>query len=195
MILLSDGTEKLVEEITFDDCLAVWDFDNGKMSTSTPLWIKKEQTTDHLWVNKFEDGREILTTGTVAGHRFFSIDAGKFLYNTECVGHLIRMADGTAVRLVSTEKKYQECKYYNIITKLHMNLFANGILTGFHLNNEMYQIDANKMKFIKDGHPERNMDAFKGVPKEWQVGLRLSEQTGKADDILRDIMWRISISK
>ena len=41
LISLADGTQKKIEDIAFDDELLVWDFDNGCLTTSKPLWIKK----------------------------------------------------------------------------------------------------------------------------------------------------------
>ena len=76
---------------------------------------------------------------------------------------------GTAPKEVIKEP----VKYYNIITKRHLNCFANGILTSCRLNN-MYPIA--DMKFVKDDRELLTYSDFAAVPKEWVDGLRLLEQ-------------------
>ena len=60
---LADGTEKLVEDITYDDELLVWDFDNGCLATAKPAWIKKPEQVDYYFINTYASGNKLLTTG------------------------------------------------------------------------------------------------------------------------------------
>lgn len=154
---LWNGQTKRIEDITYDDEILCWDFDNGKYASAKPFWIKNVQKNTFYWINKFESGKEIKTTGTVAGHRFFDIDKRKFLYNTECIGDLCYTKDGPD-RLLEAKYVEGECEFYNIYTNYHMNLFANGILTGFRYNN-LYPI--KDMKFVKDGRVQRLREEFK----------------------------------
>lgn len=85
------------------------------------------------------------------------MEKNKFLYNTECKGHLCYTVDGPDI-LLDCEYVEEECEFYNIYTDYHMNLFANGILTGFRYNN-LYPI--KDMKFIKDNRPLRSREEFK----------------------------------
>ena len=87
---------------------------------------------------------------------------------------------GKQITLISKEVVREEVKYYNIITKQHLNCFANGILTSCRLNN-IYPI-AN-MKFVKDYRRFLTYADFPLVPQEWVDGLRLLEQPA---DINRD---------
>jgi hypothetical protein len=191
LVNLWNGTTKKIEDITYDDEILCWDFDNGKYSSAKPFWIKKAQKNTFYWINKFESGKEIKTTGTVAGHRFFDIDKGKFLYNTECVGNLCYTKDGPD-RLLEAKYVEGECEFYNIYTNYHMNLFANGILTGFRYNN-LYPI--KDMKFVKDNRLLRNREEFKTIPDSWFYGMRCAEQTDSVEEITKYALSREIIKK
>ena len=193
LVLLANGTEKPVERIGYGDELAAWDFDAGRMSSARPIWIKVAQESAYYWRTRFATGRELLTMGH-SGHRVFSVDAAMFVYVTECVGHYVRLADGALDRVVETVRVQERCRYYNVITARHMNLYAEGVLTSFHLNNELYPFDARGMRFVKQRRALRQRREFPGVPDGWYEGLRLSEQTGTARDICEDIRMRLSVA-
>ena len=172
-IALADGTCKNVEDIDYSDNLKVWDFDNGQFASANPLFIKIEQTADKYNLLKFDDGSELKT---VHQHRIFNVQAGKFTYpmtEDTPIGTKTFNAAGKQVTLVSKQIVKEEVKYYNIITKQHLNCFGNGILTSCRLNN-MYPIE--NMKFVKDDRKLLTYTNFPLVPKEWVDGLRLMEQ-------------------
>lgn len=73
-----------------------------------------------------------------------------------------------------------------------MNLFANGILTGFRYNN-LYPI--KDMKFIKDNRPFRIREEFKSIPDSWFYGMRCAEQTDSAEEIANYALSREIIKK
>lgn len=73
LITLANGTQKKIEDITFDDELLVWDFDKACLTTSKPLWVKKAQTVDYMYEIKFASGNSINVTGP-KGHRAFNLD-------------------------------------------------------------------------------------------------------------------------
>jgi len=190
LITLADGRQKPVEEITYDDKLLVWDFDNGCHATAYPLWIKQEQKIDYFFRNTLSSGKVLLTTGQSAtgwGHRMFDITKGLFKYTTESVSDMIMTLDGPE-RHVSCERVEDECKYYNIITDRHMNLYANRILTSCSYNN-LYSV--KQMKFVKDDRDERPFEAY-DVPVEYYNGLRLSEQKFEPEDVNRYVANLIS---
>lgn len=197
MIALANGSEKPVESITWDDELKVWDFDSGCLSAAKPLWIKMPNATGYKFVNRFESGRVIETTGksnTGWGHRGYNVTRDSFAYFPASVGDYFRLIDGSVDRLMSSScvPDYAEC--YNIITERHMNLYANGILTSCSLNNGMYPFDSGTMKFIKQEKPARLNDEFP-VPKKFYDGLRLSEQSGDSADITKYVENLIRSSK
>lgn len=181
LIRLANGQDKPIEEITYDDELLVWDFDNGKFSSAKPLWIKKEQKANYYFKNILASGKELLTTGqssTGWGHRMFDMDKGKFRYTTETVSDRIFTLDGIDLHK-SCERIEAECEHYNIITEKHFNLFANGILTSCSLNN-LYPV--KDMKFVKDNREHRLFEAY-DVPAELYKGLRLDEQSGDVEEL------------
>lgn len=181
LIRLANGRDKPIEEITYDDDLLVWDFDNGKLSSAKPIWIKKAQKANYYFKNILASGKELLTTGqssTGWGHRMFDMDKGKFRYTTETVSDRIFTLDGIDLHK-SCERIEAECEHYNIITEKHFNLFANGILTSCSLNN-LYPV--KDMKFVKDDRRPRPFEAY-DVPMELYRGLRLDEQTGDVTEL------------
>lgn len=173
--------KKKIEDITYDDILVVWDFDNGCYATAKPLWIMEQKETDEYYNIKFEDGSEL---NAVTAHRIFNLDLNKFTYlNDEKltpIGTRVYKEDGTVTRIVERKKVWKVAKYHNIVTEYHLNLFANGILTSCRLNN-MY--DIKDMKFIKDNRVLREREEFEGIDDKYIDGFRLLEQP--RDDINR----------
>ena len=134
-----------------------------------------EQTQDHYWHNTYSDGRTLEVFGPAnTGHRAFSRNKGMFAYTTQTVGDTI-VTDDEDITQISSEFVQGQCKYYNIITERHYNLYANGILTSCSLNN-LYAFDQSTMTFVKE---ERNPDmtVYEGVPQKYIDGLRLAEQS------------------
>lgn len=153
-IRLADGRDKSVEDIAYDDDLLVWDFDKGELGSAKPSWIKKAQTGDYYFRNRYASGRELLATGrsdTGWAHRHFDIERGEFLNTPSTVGDRIYTLDG-ADRHVASEYVEGKCEYYNILTARHFNLFANGVLTSCRLNN-FRKIE--NMKFVGELAKER----------------------------------------
>ena len=182
-IALSDGGYKLIEDITYEDALLVWDFDNRRFTESRPLWIKQGRTAKALNVLAFSDDSYLHTVGQ---HRIFNKQAGCFTYpltDETPVGTTSFNHYGQEVTLVEKGVIHVETVGYNIITDYHLNLFANGILTSTSFNN-LYPI-AN-MRFVKDGRPMRE-DVFQSVPDRFYYGMRLWEQTRDTADIERYI--------
>ena len=188
---LWNGNTKLIEDITYNDEILCWNFDECKYTSAKPFWIKKAQKNTFYWVNKFESGLEIKTTGTVAGHRFFNMDKNRFLYNTECIGDYCYTINGKD-RLLEAKYVEDDCIFYNVYTHYHMNLFANNILTGFRYNN-LYPI--KDMKFIKDNRKLRDRMEFQNIPDSWYYGMRCSEQTDSVQNIEDYVIQREIIKK
>jgi hypothetical protein len=172
-IMLDNGFNKNIEDIKYDDCILVWNFDEGIFDKSYPLWIKKKQTSKDYNLLKFSDGTELKT---INQHRIFNKKLGEFTYpmteNTP-IGTVTFNSNGEEVSLVSKTIVNQEVEYYNIITNKHLNVFANGILSSCRYNN-IYPI--KNMKFIKDNRDLRSRDEFTKITNKYFNGLRLSEQ-------------------
>ncbi len=167
--------KKKIKDVTYDDELLVWDFDNGCFTTAKPLWIKQIEVADEYHLLKFSDGS---TLKTINHHRIFNKEKGAFTYPMTAdtpIGTTSFNSKGEEVKLVSVEKVYERIKYCNVITNYHMNLFTNDILTSCRLNN-IYPI--KDMKFVKDNRKLKDISEYKGIDKKWYDGLRLSEYDG-----------------
>lgn len=173
LITLANGTKKKVEDLSYEDDLLVWDFDNGCMASAKPLWLQKEQKADRYNLFKFSDGNILKT---VNQHRIFNAEKGAFTYpmtDQTPIGTTTLNDKGEKVKLVSKEIIDEKVTYYNIITKYHMNAFTGGILTSCRLSN-LYPI--KDLKYVKDGRKLISKEEYAGVPEEYYEGLRLAEQ-------------------
>ena len=173
-ITLADMSRKNIENITYDDELLVWDFDNGCFAKAKPLWIMKAQVTEEYNLIKFDDGTELKT---VIDHRIFNMEKQEFTYTMDeentPIGTSVFKEDGTVAKIVERSVVKEKVNYYNVITDYHMNLFANGLLTSLRLNN-LYKIE--DMKFVKDDRELTPREEFEGIPDKYFYGLRLAEQ-------------------
>ena len=165
---------KKIKDVTYDDDLVVWDFDKGEFTTAKPLWIMKTKVASEYNLLKFSDGSELKT---IYQHRIFNKEAGKFTYpmtDETPIGTTTYTADGKEVKLVSKEVvSVPEVEYVNIITKYHINVFANNILTSCRFSN-LYPI--KDMKYVKDNREIADKSEFSNIPEEYVEGLRLVEQ-------------------
>lgn len=179
-ITTKHGGYKFVENITYDDELLVWDFDNACFTYAKPCWIKKAETTNYYYQCTFENGDILKVVGSNdRSHRIFSFDDNKFLSATDCVGKMVMNKDGTT-KMLSCEKIEETVEFYNIITERHMNLFAENMLTSCRLNN-LYPIQ--DMKFVKDDKLTIPIERYSPVTQKYYDSLRLGERD------IEDIEW------
>ena len=172
-ITLADGTRKKIEDITYDDKLLVWNFDEGKLDAAEPLWIMKKSTEMYYTKLEFDNGVEL----KVVEHRIFNMDDQQFsradLDEELPIGTTVFMEDGTTAKLINKTNIHDQINIYNIITYYHLNVFAEGVLTSNKFNN-LYKIE--NMKFIKDDRELNLRGMFASIPDEYFDGLRLAEQ-------------------
>ena len=185
LVTLADGTQKKIEDITYDDQLLVWDFEKAEFGSAKPIWVKKVETTDYMFNIKFASGNRLDTTGP-KGHRAFNIDEGKFVYLNDSVGQRVKTMCGID-EVVCCEKRVGMFNFYNIITKGHLNLFANGILTSCRLNNYR-QFDVKRMCFDGAAALNHRRDDFPGLTDDWIEGLHLCEQPSTAHEITKYVL-------
>lgn len=178
-VKLSNNLYKNIEDIEYSDNLLVWDFDLGEFSSANPLWIKREESAGKYNLLKFSDGSELKT---ISQHRIFNKEMGKFTYpmtSETPIGTSTFNSNGEEIVLINKEVIIDKVRYYNIITKNHINIFANDILTSCRYNN-IYPIE--NMKFVKDGRSIRSKSEF-DIPEEFYYGLRVGEQTFEAREV------------
>ena len=194
LITLSDGTTKMVQDITYDDVLKVWNFDEGKSDSAKPIWIKVEQTANQYALVKLSDGNSIKLVGSDGKyHCMFDMDEQKFNHAIDCIGHNVYTENGI-VKVESLEIVNEPVKFYNIVTNVHLNCYANHILTSTEKNN-IYQI--NDMKFIKDNRELKPYDEFRqySITHDEYVGWRLAEQPMSVEECIEFIKQRKNIIK
>lgn len=187
-ILLADDTTKKIEELTYDDVLKVWDFDEGRLGSAKVCWLTRSGlTNDHYYQLTFSDGTILKTTGKNSNHKVFNVDKQKFegVDKTQ-VGDKIYSVNGV---VTVTDKQYieEECQYYNVMTSEKINCFANGILTSDRYGN-MYPIAG--MKYVKDGRTIRPYSEYEavGISRYWYDNLRLGENTETVEETRRYVM-------
>ena len=174
-VTLADGTTKAVEDLTYDDELLVWDFDNGCFAKAKPLWVTKPRLAKYFYRLTFSDGTELCLVGKDGkSHRVFNQENGEFTYGSHFhVGQHSFKDDGSAPQLVSVELVNEDVEYYNVATSYHLNCFTNGILTSTGYNN-MYPIEG--MKFVKDKREIIPFETYEDIPEKFYNEMRLGEQ-------------------
>lgn len=127
-LISTKSGDKFVQDITYDDDILVWNFDEGKLDYAKPVFIKKEQTTDSYWHVTDEDGKTVNLVGSNGkSHRLYNKRTHLFEYPQD-------------IPECKCEEIHESVKYYNILTEYHFNCFANGILTSKRYSNMLYPI-------------------------------------------------------
>ena len=135
LISTRDGTKK-VQDISYDDDILVWNFDEGKLDYAKPIFIKQEQMSDSYWHVTDEDGKTVNLVGSDGkSHRLYNKRTHLFEYPQD-------------IPECKCEEIHESVKYYNIVTAYHFNCYANGILTSKRYSNMLYPI-TDEMKYDK----------------------------------------------
>ena len=131
LVMLADGTQKRIDEITYSDELLVWNFFEGKYDVvpSAIIFYHGDDLYDVLTLN-FEDGTSVRTINV---HGFFDADLNEFVFIEkanveEYIGHNFVKVDGsdyTSTKLIgyTVTEEYTGCysiqsaKYNNFITE------------------------------------------------------------------------------
>ena len=177
-ITMSDGSRKRIEDISYEDSLLVWNFDDGRFDFAKPLWIMNPAKTPSVNI-LFSDGSKLGISGYLehdGGHRIFNLEKGEFTYaipnEHTPIGTRTFNDRGEIVTIVGKEAG-EFSEIYNVVTERHLNIFAEGALTSRRLNN-IYPI--SDMKFVKGERKQTPIEDFAGVSEEYYNGLRLGEQ-------------------
>ena len=179
-IRMSNNTLKNIEDVNYEDKLLVWNFYEGRFDESSPLWIKKPESTNTYNKLTFSDGTVLKTIGQ---HRIFNIEKGEFTYpmtdNTP-IGTTTFNSNNEKITLVSKEVVNENVNFYNIMTEGNINMFAENILTSSRYSNIYPVID---MKYVKNNRKLRTREEFSNVSDKFYYGLNLSEQILSVKDI------------
>ena len=136
LVALADGTQKPIEEITFEDELLAWDFNTGAYAVTVPSLIDRYELSEQNVINlKFSDGT---VARMVVDHGFFDVEANKFVFLNEenvgsYIGHTFVKAgeNGTYqnVEFVGYEITVENVAYYSIQTAFYNNCITEGMFT------------------------------------------------------------------
>ena len=179
-ITLADGSKKNIENLTYNDNLLVWNFDQGKSDTAKPVWLSVAQPADKYSKVTFSDGTVLDSISPALGHSIYSVASGSFISpmpSTIPSGTVTLKEDGSSTELVAKEMIVAsgDLNFYGVLTDTHMNCYANGILTSYPMNN-LYPIGSG-MTYTKSVRPARDVREFPPeVSSEMYAGLRLGER-------------------
>ena len=194
LITLADGSTKQVKDITYDDELKVWNFDEGKDDIAKPLWIKRTEYAKSYQLVTLSDGNIIKLCGNDGKyHCMFDVTEQKFNHAVDCIGHEVYTENGIAT-VVSIEEVKEKVDHYNIVTNYHMNLYANHILTSTEKNNIYPIVD---MKFVKDDRKIVPYEEFEKahISREYYDGWRAGEWNEPLKDVITHLRRRKMYAK
>lgn len=145
LIRMADGTDKPVENVHYGDEVKCYDFASGLKASAPIDWLIPESVATKYWQITFSDGSTINLVGSNGNsHRIYNLTKQRFEYPQDFEPSDVTIKDdGTIVTIVSCKEIEKTVKYYNIATKDHINVYANGFLTSNRLNNR-YKIVDNK---------------------------------------------------
>ena len=135
LITLADGSQKAIEDLTFDDELLVWDFFKGEYTVSQPSLLMDDGFTGLDTIKlKFSDSSDLTI---VYEHGLYDVNEKNYIYinkdNVDSyIGHTFIKTDGIenkTVELVDYDIIEEGVHSYTLLTAFHNNCIANGILT------------------------------------------------------------------
>ena len=133
-ILLANGKTKKIEDIGYDDLLAVWNYDTGKLTYEYPLWIENEHYSDEYTRITFSDDTYL---DIVGNHALYNTDINLFVNLNDIdyfkegshIAKIDKSGDLYSVSIKSIETKKQDITYYFVGTTTYYNVIANNVLT------------------------------------------------------------------
>lgn len=150
LITMANGTQKPVENIEYGDEVLCYDFEKGEQTTSYIDWMIPKQTATEYWKITLSDSTVLKLVGPKDGpnkdksHRLYNVTKQSFMYPQDFEkDDLTLKENGDLVKVVSCEKIFETVSFYNISSKDHINVYAEGVLTSNRLSNR-FEIKDNK---------------------------------------------------
>ena len=185
-IMLANGKTKNIEDIGYDDLLAVWNYDFGTITYEYPLWIENEHKADSYIKITFNDGTSI---NIIDDHAFYDTDLNLFVnLDSLKVGSNIAKINNDGkfdiVTIKNIEKFNENTTYYFVGSTTYYNVIANNILTTDHytLISNLYKFEngakwsKDKQKIVSNKSNLLNYSYFKDVlPYYLYKGFRVQE--------------------
>lgn len=136
LVTLADGTQKRVDELSFDDKILAWDFFTGSyVEKDISLLVNHGEALYKVANLQFSDGTVLRL---IAEHGVFDYDLNKFVYITvdnmqEYVGHrFVKYAADGSYSIVKLTRAYETEEYtsaWSVSSAVTSNAFASGLLT------------------------------------------------------------------
>lgn len=145
LITLADGTQKKVEDINYGDEVLCYDFNEGKQTTAPIEFVMKKMQSNFYYKVSLSDGTELKLVGSNGkSHRLYNVTKQSFMYPQDFEENDYTLKqDGTIATISSIEKIEKKVNFYNIASKDHINVYAEGVLTSNRLSNR-FEIKDNK---------------------------------------------------
>lgn len=177
---------KNIEDIRYDDLLATWSYDLGKIVYEYPIWIEKEDVSDYYQKTTFSDGTVLKTVGF---HGVYSYDLNKFVSVDDKdnfkVGTNVAMVDNGNLKKVTVtdiEIIEERVKFYHVESTRYYNIIANNIITtdGHVELTNLYDFNSNitwngNEEILKDKNNLYSYNDLNMVPYYLYKGLRMKE--------------------
>lgn len=145
LITMADGTQKKVEDINYGDEVLCYNFNEGKQTTSPIEFVMKKMQSNFYYKVTLSDGTILKLVGANGkSHRLYNATKQSFIYPQDFEENDYTLKEnGTLVTISSIEKIEKKVNFYNIASKDHINVYAEGVLTSNRLSNR-FEIKDNK---------------------------------------------------
>jgi len=163
LVTLADGTQKRIDELTYDDKVLAWDFEEGKyVSTGITVIVNHGYAYNDVIELVFEDGT---TVKAVNGHGFFSAETNEWVIVDaanvkDFLGSEFVLVDGDTyktAKLVNAVVTTEYVEAWGLVTDQYRTCISNGVFsitptlpygaqqTIFSVNDDM-KYDAEQMQ-------------------------------------------------
>lgn len=170
---------KRIQDVTYDDELASWDFWEGKVIRTKPAWISVPILSGNFKRSVLSNGTVLKTAGEF-GHRMYDASKGSFEYIH--VGMRLLLQDKGRVSVVTHETVEEPCMVYNIVAGGgHINFFVGEtpVLSSCRWNNfEGATICADTLKFVQFPRVDARALAGKFVDFAHATGIAQDDYEG-----------------
>ena len=133
-VKLANNKTKKIEDITYDDLLLVWSYEEGKVVEEYPLWIEKGKKATSYTRITFSDHS---TINIYLDHAFFSTDINQFVKvqdqeNFHIGTKVLKVMSNNELKEVSVEKIetiQEEKMYYFVASTRYYNIISDDFIT------------------------------------------------------------------
>ena len=132
-ILMANGKYKNIEDIGYDDLMAVWSYNTGSLVYEYPIWIEETSIEDKYLQITFDDKETVNTSGD---HGIYNYDLGMFV-STEDREHLkvgnrvakVKNGKLKIVKITDIKYVYKKVKLYHVISSYYFNIISDDVIT------------------------------------------------------------------